>query len=166
MITKFFYALIVLILSNYSDLRAQEYSNTFMLKESVLVDSLQLRIDFLKSNQSYLVRLFYNQEIVDEVLLFNVEMNSRTNRIKPLVLDDLVKRVSLLQSFSVVSSTFGASMILIIWNDGNTWNLTKAPFIRSNIIDVDGDGIFEFKETYGVFSEKVFRFRFGHFIER
>ena len=161
--SKFIYALIVFTFSSCSELKAQQYNNCFKLKESVLVDSLKLRIDFLINNQSYLVRLFYNQEIVDEILLFGVEMNSK---IKPVILDNLTERVSLLCNFSVVGSTFGAFTTIIIWSDGNSWNITKAPFIRPYLVDVDRDRIFEFKEAYGVFAKRIFRFRFGFFVEK
>jgi len=59
------------------------------------------------------------------------------------------------------SSTYGAQTSILLWKSDNRWQMTQAPYIRAEVEDPDGDGIFEIVETYP--TRKSYAFSKGRF---
>src|SRR5579863_1866825 len=83
----------------------------FNHSESILIDSLNMRMEISKNKTSTLVQLFIKGNLVDEEVITNVEKPKQLKVVK------LNKQnpTSLVQSFPVFGSTFGAMVHIIIW---------------------------------------------------
>ncbi|MBN1115309.1 MAG: hypothetical protein JXA66_08205 [Oligoflexia bacterium] len=86
--------------------------------------------------------------------------------------DELIKKISLTgknsEDYFITAydktSTFGAQTNIVVYENGTSWSVIKAPFKRGLAEDRNNDGVYEVVDYYPV--EKIYLFENGVFREK
>lgn len=93
--------------------------------------------------------------------------NSELNKSNPEILNKINLNNDFIPEYYLTTytkgSTFGAMNYLIIWYHNNSWEVSKAPFLRPFFKELDSDGIYEVIEYFNCPEGKPFEFINGGF---
>ncbi len=107
------------------------------------LDATGTYLNVFKHNKDLIFRIDRNGVVEDQIIFTNVELPDSS--LINFTARDNNKAYAL--EMGVFGSTFGANNFLIIWKDGY-WNLSKTPFIKSEIVSKGKSGFSEFKIYY------------------
>jgi len=100
-----------------------------------------------KQNNDYLFRVVKGGRPYDVAGFNNVESPDDFSP-KPVKFLATQKEICYIIEMGVSGSTFGANQFLVIWKGSYGWSLSEVSFVRSLLVDQDGDGLLEFQNVY------------------
>jgi hypothetical protein len=131
------------------------YSKTIPLS-----DNCVLKINE-SPNQSLTIGLYQYGNLTKSISIGNA--NTKDELIVPTRFDSKGGKYYFITAYDR-SSTYGAQTNIVLWENGATWEMISAPFIRGFLEDRDKDGVFEIVERYP--KDRVFAFDNGLFVEK
>jgi hypothetical protein len=116
-------------------------------KQNSYVVTKGINLIVYKQLDNFLFQIVSNNNVHDELAFVNVNVDDLITLRKVSFYRDKIDNIFIIE-LGINGSTFGANQFLIIWNKKEYWNLSKVPFIRSTLTDVDSDGLEEFQILY------------------
>jgi len=129
---------------NVESSKINKFENSYELNIKLECANSQITLFVKKDTNSNLIISIYNSEnYFLEAINGCGNCDTTSNFIKEIKFSKNSNCNEFALSTYINNSTFGAENLFIIWNENNSWHITKTPFLRYEIKDLNNDKYFE-----------------------